>query len=208
MKFRLPITFVIIAALLAFRPVVAQGYKAYLNEDGEPVVRFPEVYIYAYKGQKGSAKDFRRQEKKFNRLRYNVIKVLPYANECAKNLKILRAEMKNIKDQKTRDLYLKSREHFLFGRYEGELKDLTIYQGKLLVKLIDRQTGNTTYSLIHDMKSPAAAFFWQSMGKLIGYNLKQEYDPEEELAIEVIVTAIERGENPTFYDYIEASARK
>jgi hypothetical protein len=80
-------------------------------------------------------------------------------------------------------------------------------QGKVLVALIDRQTGNTTYSLINDFKSKTSAFFWNGIGKIFGYDLKKEYNPEDEFAIELIVRSIENGTNITYYDYLEAVTR-
>jgi hypothetical protein len=132
---------------------------------------------------------------------------LPYANEAARNLKIIDAELAKIPTEEGKQAYIDSREHFLFGRYEDEIKKLTISQGKVLVNLIDRQTGNTTYSLITDYKSKTSAFFWNGIGRIFGYNLKKEYDPEEEFATELIVRSIENGTNPTYYDYLEAVNR-
>ena len=175
-----------------------------VDGEGVPVFMMEEVSIRAKRSGKRDQRKQENQMKKFNKLRYNVLKTLPYANEASRNLKVINAELARIPSEEGKEAYMESRENFLFGRYEKEVRDLTISQGKVLVKLIDRQTGSTTYSLISDYKNKTSAFFWNGIGKIFGYDLKQEYDPEEEFAIEVIVRSIENGQNPTYYDYLEA----
>jgi Domain of unknown function (DUF4294) len=180
------------------------GIRVAVDDEGVPIYQMQEVKIRALGSSKRDQRRFAKQEQKFNKLRYNVIKVLPYANECARNVKIINAELQRIPTDAGKEAYLDSREHFLFGRYENEIKNLTISQGKVLVSLVDRQSGSTTYSLINDYKSKTAGFFWNGIGKIFGYDLKKDYDPEEEFAIEMIVRSIENGSNPTYYDYLEA----
>ncbi len=180
------------------------GVRVAVDEEGVPIYVMQEVKMRALGSAKRDQRRFAKQEAKFNKLRYNVIKTLPYANECARNVKIINAEMERIPTAEGKDAYLNSREHFLFGRYEAEIRNLTISQGKVLVSLIDRQSGSTTYSLVNDYKSKTSAFFWNGIGKIFGYDLKKEYDPEEEFAIEMIVRSIENGTNPSYYDYLEA----
>ncbi len=180
------------------------GIRVAVDDEGVPIYQMQDVKIRALGSSKRDQRRFAKQEQKFNKLRYNVIKVLPYANECARNVKIINAEMERIPTEEGKSAYLDSREHFLFGRYENEIKNLTIQQGKVLVTLIDRQSGSTTYSLINDYKSKTSAFFWNGIGKIFGYDLKKDYDPEEEFAVEIIVRSIENGTNPTYYDYLEA----
>jgi Domain of unknown function (DUF4294) len=195
---------VIWLGLTSLRGWAQAGIRVAVDEEGVPIYTMQEVKIMAIGTSKRDQRRFAKQELKFNRLRYNVIKVLPYANECARNVKIINSELARIPTEAGKSAYLDSREHFLFGRYEAEIRNLTISQGKVLVSLIDRQSGNTTYSLINDYKSRTAAFFWSGIGKIFGYDLKKEYDPDEEFAIEIIVKSIENGTNPTYYDYLEA----
>ena len=197
--------FVLVLILFALVPARAQGLVLVaVDGEGVPVFMMEEVSIRAKRSGKRDQRKQENQMKKFNKLRYNVLKTLPYANEAARNLKVINAELARIPSEEGKEAYMESRENFLFGRYEKEVRDLTISQGKVLVKLIDRQTGSTTYSLISDYKNKTSAFFWNGIGKIFGYDLKQEYDPEEEFAIEVIVRSIENGQNPTYYDYLEA----
>ena len=180
------------------------GVKVGVDRDGVPIFKVDDVTITARPSKRRVVRRHERQKKKFNKLRYNILKTLPYANEASRNLKIIDAELSQITDEKAKEKYMDSRENFLFGRYEKEIRKLTISQGKVLVKLIDRQTGNSAYSLVRDYKSKTSAFFWQGIGRLFGYNLKNEYDPEEDFAMEVILKSIENGSNPTYYDYLEA----
>jgi len=180
------------------------GIKVAVDRAGIPIFEMEDVVITAKPSKRRAKRRYDRQVKKFNRLRYNILKTLPYANEAARNLRIIDAELSRIPSEDGKKAYLDSKENALFGKYEDDIKKLTISQGKVLVKLIDRQTGNTAYSLIRDYKSKTSAFFWQGVGRLFGYNLKNEYDTEDEFAMEVILKSIESGQNPTYYDYVEA----
>jgi hypothetical protein len=78
--------------------------------------------------------------------------------------------------------------------FEGELMRLTISQGHILIKLIDRETQHTSYDVLKDFRGNFTAVFWQSFGRIFGYNLKSEYDPNgEDKLIEEIVQLIEMG---------------
>ena len=79
--------------------------------------------------------------------------------------------------------------------FERDLKQLTITQGRILIKLIDRETGNTSYALVKELRGSLQAFFWQGLARLFGTNLKTEFDAAgEDAAIESIVQQIERGQ--------------
>lgn len=201
---KLTIIFAFLMGVAGFASGQTVGIKVAVDREGVPIFKLEDVVISAKRPTGRQSRRNERQVKKFNKLRYNILKTLPYANEAARNLSIINAELANIPTEEGRDAYLDSREDALFGRYEKEVRNLTISQGKILVKLIDRQTGNNAYSLIRDYKSKTSAFFWQGIGRLFGYNLKQEYDEEEEFAMEVIIRSIENGTNPTYYDYLEA----
>ena len=93
-----------------------------------------------------------------------------------------------------RDKYIKESEKKLFDEFEKPLKHLTITQGRILIKLIDRETGNTSYQLIKTLKGNFSAFLWQGIARLFGSSLKSEYDAEgDDKAIEAIVNAIDAG---------------
>ncbi|MBS1646773.1 MAG: DUF4294 domain-containing protein [Bacteroidetes bacterium] len=128
----------------------------------------------------------------WNRMRYNVKKVYPYAILAAAKLKEIDVEMAKIPSEKARKKYLKQQEKELQKQFGTELKELTITQGKILMKLIDRETGKTTFSIVKEMRGGFNAFMWQSLAVLVGssmkyeYNIKDPYDQQIELAVRQI----------------------
>ena len=91
--------------------------------------------------------------------------------------------------------YVKLAEAELRAEFEAEVKGLTMSQGKVLVKLIDRETGRSSYSLVKELRGGFNAVLWQGMAKLFGHDLKSRYDADgEDMMIEVIVQRIEKGE--------------
>jgi len=93
--------------------------------------------------------------------------------------------------KKEQKKFLKSKEKELDELYENSLKNLTVTQGELLVKLIARETGMSVYDLIREFKNPMSAFYWNKFTQLYGYSLKETYDPQEDRDIEIIVRSIE-----------------
>ena len=89
---------------------------------------------------------------------------------------------------------MKKAQDELEAQFGDDLKALTFSQGKILLKLVDRQTGNSSFELVQEFRGKFVAFFWQSFAKLFGYNLKIQYDPlGEDKDIELIVLMIENG---------------
>lgn len=135
-----------------------------------------------------------RQQRRYWRLAAKVKKVYPYARLAADLLDEYEQKFQEADDPKLRKKYLKEVEDELFKRYGPELKKLSISEGRILIKLIDRETQNTSYELIKDLKGGVSAFFWQGIARLFGNNLKDEYDPvEEDRNIEEILYYIEAG---------------
>jgi hypothetical protein len=154
-----------------------------------PEVEIKEVTIYAHP-QFARKKDFR----KYERLVYNLKKVYPYAVIVRKRLSTVDAEMANMATEKERREYLKKVEKDVFANYEGDIREMTITQGRLLIKLIDRETRNTSYVLIKEYRGNFAAAFWQGIARIFGTNLKEVYDPYgEDAIIESIINEIEAG---------------
>ena len=92
---------------------------------------------------------------------------------------------------------MKEAEDELTSQYTEELKKLNFSQGAILIRLIDRETGNTSYQVVRELRGRLRAFFYQGFARLWGYNLKSEYDPHnnpEDDNIETIVTLLERGQ--------------
>lgn len=133
--------------------------------------------------------------REYQKLRYNVLKVYPYAKRAAKELDDIKEATAKYKKNRHKKKKIKEREKVLKEQLESELRKLTRSQGRVLIKLIDRETGETSYELIKDLRGSVRAFFWQKAARFIGSNLKSEYDPEgEDVVIESIVLSIERGE--------------
>lgn len=159
------------------------------NGDTIPSIRFQDVYVYAdyiYKDKK--------QYEAWTRTKYNVKKVYPYAILAAAKLKEYNQIMEKM-DEKTRKAYLKVVERQLKDEFEEPMKNLSMTQGKILLKLIDRETGNTSYELVKGLRGDFQAFMWQSVARLFGSNMKSEYDPTgEDVMIERAIKLIEAGQ--------------
>lgn len=163
-----------------------------IDGDTIPLYNFETIYITAPRVFKNN-----RERKKYGRLKRYVVKVYPYAKVAGEMLRHFDDTLRTIKSEKRRKKYLKKIEGELKAEFTGELKKLTIKQGIILVKLIDRETGNTSYDLIKQLRGSFSAFVWQSLARLFGSNLKLEYDPNgDDAMIEEIVQKIERGEIP------------
>jgi len=132
--------------------------------------------------------------RKYWRLARKVKKVYPFAQKAALLLQEYDVFYKQTKDPKKRRQYVKQVEKELFDEYGPQLKKLSLSEGRILIKLIDRETHHTSYELIKDLKGGLTAFFWQGVAKVFGNNLKDEYDPAtEDRVIEEVIFFIEMG---------------
>ena len=135
--------------------------------------------------------------KQFQLLQNRVLKVYPYAKITAERLTALNRGMANLKTEKEKKKYFKIVENYLTNEFEAKLKKLSRKQGQILVKLIHRQTGTTTYDLITNLKSGWKAFWSNITAKLFDINLKTKYDPyqnnEDYLIESILVYAFETG---------------
>ena len=116
---------------------------------------------------------------KFLLLQRRVLKVYPYARESAIRLTELNNNMAKFKTRRDKKRYFNIVENYLEKEFKGQLKNLTRKEGQILVKLIHRQTGQTTHVLIKDLKGSWSAFWAQNTAKLFDLNLKVEYNPRE-----------------------------
>jgi hypothetical protein len=160
--------------------------------DGDTVITYnlPEYMVSAKLPRK-----LRSMARKNSRLVYNVKKVYPYAKLAGIKLNEYEVMLRNAKTDAERRRLMKQAEEELKEEFEDDLKKLTFKQGLILIKLVDRETGNSSYVLIQELRGNFVAFFWQTFARIFGYNLKTEYDPEgEDREIEEIVVMIENGE--------------
>ena len=156
------------------------------NIDNElvPWVVIPEITITDTRLFKSP-----EEKAKFNRLRYNVLKVLPYAMYARRKYSELQVQLNYAKSRKDKRVLIKTFEGEIKNMFNKEIKNLTITQGGILIKLIDRETGASSYDLLKDMKGGITAFFYQSIARFFGNNLKNTYDPQQDRDIEAIIQA-------------------
>lgn len=159
------------------------------NGESLPEIDLKEVVII---GRQSTSKKF--PFRKYERLIYNLKKIYPYGIVVRARLEQVNHELMNIPDEKERKNYLRQVEKNVFREYEDDVRNMTITQGKLLIKLIDRETRNTSYELIRFYRGNLSASFWQAIARIFGTNLKAEYDPYgEDAVMEIILQEIEAG---------------
>jgi hypothetical protein len=165
---------------------------AFRIENGDTVyyVRLRELVVRAPRKFKS-----RSEERQFWRLVHNVKKTYPYAKLAGAKLYELNEHYLTLKTDKEKKAYTKQVEKDLMDEFEGELRKLTITQGRILLRLVDRETGNTTYEILKEFRGSFSAFFWQTVAKIFGSNLKTKYDPSsgEDKLIEQIIQEIDEG---------------
>jgi hypothetical protein len=131
---------------------------------------------------------------KYERLVYNVKRAYPYAQIVREKFKDVNTTLEKLPDDKTRRKYIREVEKQVFHDYEGDMRELSITQGRILIRLIDRETNITSYELIKEYKGSISASFWQGIARLFGTNLKEAYDPfGDDLLIENIISEIDSG---------------
>lgn len=147
-----------------------------------PWVPLQDVFIYDTRIYKTPA-----DRAKFYRLRYNVLKVLPYARFARDRYAQLQRDLTTTKNKREQKKLVKACEKEIKDMFNREIKNMTITQGQILIKLIDRETGTSSFEMVKELKGGFTAFFYQSVARVFGHNLKNEYDPEQERDIENII---------------------
>lgn len=135
----------------------------------------------------------RKRYEEWTRLRNAVYVTYPYARKAGMILNDMNAKLATLSSDKEKSIYIKSREKDLKKEFADPLEKLSIYQGKVLMKLINRQTGNNCYDIIKEYKGGFSARLWQTVAFFFGSSLKQPYDPKgEDQQIEAIVNEVEK----------------
>lgn len=166
----------------------AEIYK----NDTIPSVTLNEVVIYPPYNFYDHYK--KRDARKLTRLAKNVKKVYPYAKLAGIKLREYEQLLKAANSDLERKKIMKKAEKELEEEFGDDLRSLTFSQGRILLKLIDRETGRASYYLVEELRGKFRAFFYQAFARLFGFDLKDEYDPYgEDIHIEMIVQMIERG---------------
>lgn len=159
--------------------------------DGDTMRQYllPEIPIYAplvFKSQK--------QRAQYNKLVYNVKKVLPLAQEVNALIKETYETLEMLPDKKSKEEHIKLVEKDIKKKYTPLMKKLTYSQGKLLIKLVDRECNQTSYEIVKAFLGPTRAAFYQVFAWTFRASLKKEYDPEnDDKLIERVVVQVETG---------------
>ena len=192
--------------LLLTLPLTGQNAKRksapvpmyYMVQDGDTVYldTIQPAWIFP-RGSKVSNSDWR----KYCRLVYNFNKVYPYAllgKKLSEEVD-LTIETENMK-RRQRDKYINDIQWQLLHDFDDAVRHMTVSQGQLLVKLVDREMGRSPYAVVKDYKSKAAAGFWQGVAKLFNQDLKTRYDPEgADRQVEQLVQLWQKGEFDLYY---------
>ena len=153
-------------------------------------MRMPTLYVYkplVFKNKK--------QQQEYNRLVRNVKKTLPIAKEVNRAIIETYEFLQTLPDEKAREKHLSMVEKSVKEQYTPRMKQLTLSQGKLLIKLVNRETSSSSYELVKAFLGPFKAGFYQAFAAIFGASLKKEYHPEDEDAmIERIIILVENGQ--------------
>lgn len=160
-----------------------------IGNDTIPHVNLDQVNVFPKSVFKS-----KQEEQQYWRLVWRVKKVYPYAKEAARLYEKYQQEVPPTAKRKDRRTYVKKAEDELMALYGPKLKQMSITDGRILIKLIDRETQTTSYNLIDEVKGTVPAVFWQGIARIFGNNLKSHYDPYgEDRQIEQIIRYIDAG---------------
>ena len=172
-----------------FVPMVRVGK---VLEDGDSIkyVEMNNVYVFAPMTFKND-----KQRNAYNRLVNNVKKVLPIAKEVNRAILETYEYLATLPNQKAREEHLKLVEKGIKAQYTPRMKKLSLSQGKLLIKLIYRETNSSSYQLVQAFLGPSKAAFYQTFAWMFGASLKKEYEPEgKDRLTERVVRLVEAGQ--------------
>jgi hypothetical protein len=162
---------------------VENGDTIYISSIREVIIMPTPVF--------NSKGDFRRYQKMLR----NVKRVYPYAKIAGQKYLVVEQELIALETERARKEYLKKVEKEIVSEYEDDLSKLTITQGRILLKLIDREIGETSYDLLKDFRGNFSAIFWQTLARIFGHNLKTKFDPQgEDQLLNEILILIDNGQ--------------
>ncbi len=165
------------------------AFTAVLDGDTLAINRLPKVYAFPSLKFKN-----KKAEMEYTRLMRDVKKMYPYSKLAKTTLNEIKTAVETMPEGKQRDKYVKQVENNLVKSYSAELKACTIRQGRILLKLVDREVNQTSYDIIKELRGSFSAAMWQGVARLFGETLKSEYDAVgEDAYIEYIVCMIEMG---------------
>jgi hypothetical protein len=135
-----------------------------------------------------------KEAMKYYLLRYEVKQTYPYAVKAAATFQQCEATLQTMNSESDKRQYLKKMDEELKDQYKEDLKKLSPEEGRILMKLINRESGTTSYEMVKELRGSLSAFMWNSVARLFGNNMKDTYNPEtEDKEIENIVQLIQTG---------------
>ena len=149
-----------------------------------PWIGLKEVVVFGQRIWKSE-----KEKAAYNTLKYNVLKVMPYALFAKRRYEQLERDLASVSEKKEQKRLVKACDAEIKNLFNVEIKELTINQGKILTKLIDREVGRTTYDVVRQTKGNFAAFSYQLVARVVGHNLKSTYNASEDRDIESIIVS-------------------
>jgi hypothetical protein len=164
--------------------------EAFITPQGDTI---PQSWLPTVEVSAKQTNQWRNYWRDWTRLRNAVYITYPYAKSASKVISEVNAQLVNVKDESLRKQIIKAREKELKRDFADKITKLSVYQGKVLMKLINRETGNNCYSLIQEFKGNFNAGFWQAVAFVFGSSLKQPYEPQgDDREIEKIVLEVQK----------------
>jgi hypothetical protein len=164
--------------------------EAFITPEGDTI---PQSWLPSAEVNAIQTANWRQYWKNWTRLRNAVYVTYPYAKTAGKIISEVNIQLANVPDEGQRKLIIKSREKELKRDFADKVTNLSVYQGKVLMKLINRETGNNCYAIIKEFKGGFNAGFWQAVAFVFGSNLKQQYDANgDDKDIEKIVLEVQK----------------
>ncbi len=164
--------------------------EAFITPEGDTIPQswLPTVLVSAVQ-----TRALRNYWNNWTRLRNAVYVTYPYAISASKVIRSVNAQLANVTDEKLRKQIIRSREKELKRDFADKVTNLSVYQGKVLMKLINRETGNNCYQLIKEYKGGLNAGIWQTVAFVFGSSLKQPYNPKgDDVEIEKLVLEVQK----------------
>jgi hypothetical protein len=155
---------------------------------------FPHVYLKEITIYPSFKQMTPKQQRQYSVLEKRVRKVYPMAKVAAIKVAEYNQMYLSFKTERERKDYIKKIEKDLFTEFEDQIRHMSVSEGRILIKLIDRETGKSSFEIIKEFKGGFNAFFWQTVARLFGHDLKSAYDADnEDKMIEYIVMQIDTG---------------
>jgi hypothetical protein len=171
-----------------------EGFPGNAGRDSIKHILLPEVQVV---GKVRGKRFYARARERDARLRHNVRKAYPYAREAARRIEQIEARLASVTGGKERKEIVAAEYKNLMRTFKEPLMKLTITQGRILVRLVFRETQKSSFHHVKEYRGSVNAYFWQSLALLFGNNLKAGYDPDgDDREIEEIVQEIEREGMP------------